>query len=553
MQKRDLWLFFTICVICLAVMFPRIRSAQFGLLDDGGLLLRGQQSLSEPGSVLYQFEAAGRFIPTATFLRGIVFAFAGFDAQRWYIASALFLIVTCIVIAYLVLRYGFSILQALLSVLLFVWSPASIETFYTLSKSEVPLVLLLSGALLLATFYPSLSNSFMRAVVTALCSALLLFSFGAKETAIVLPFVFLSWLVISRFYFKKTGQYRNLMQSDGILLVGSLIGCFLYWTFHSMLGMGNPSSYAGAYQLFNYEKILFNFKALLGWMVRDYAYLLPTLLAVFVVKPIRNAKNVIFALRWFLWMAAWSFILLPWNYLSYYLLPVSFGSALFSGVVVGEMLSFLLSNHSLNSKLDLTQDPSTTRVTNRNWLVLLCMISIVLLVPSLFNATAYASEQLIFDRANWEIVEQFRNLPPNSRLFLTIPPQEEYFYQIQLFMSQILNRSDVKIEQYQPSVPLPSGEDIYIASPFFFEQVLPRVRAINGPDVAAWEESVAGISEDCRLVYTTELKWTVIDIGLHRMLSFLGVGDMIGDSDRSMLTVTNIVYGWKLWKYSPSK
>lgn len=72
----DYLLYIVICIACVLVMLPRILSAQFGLLDDGVLLLVAQTSLKNLASNLYGYQAAGRFLPTALFLRGVGFSFA---------------------------------------------------------------------------------------------------------------------------------------------------------------------------------------------------------------------------------------------------------------------------------------------------------------------------------------------------------------------------------------------------------------------------------------------------------------------------------------------
>ena len=550
MHKRDLCLFFIICIICLLVMLPRILSAQFGFLDDGVLLLHAQKSLSDPTSILYEFQGAGRFLPTALLLRMLVFFFAGFEPQRWYIWSMCVLIIICIEMAFMARRYSLNRIQALLSVLFFVLSPTMIENFYTLSKSESPLLLLIASAMLLATAFSSSSNRFMKTLVVILCFLLLLLSFGAKETAIVLPFLFLSWAMLSWIYFKRTGKYQDFVQSDSMLLIGSLIGCVLYWIVRSLLGIGNLSSYSGGYQLFNLEKLLFNFKDLLGWLLRDYPYLLPISLAVLLLKPLRQTKTTFFALRWFSWMGAWSLILLPWNYLSYYLLPFSFGSGLFVGTILGQMLTPLLSEGGSHPEMDIEKNRPIAGTVPKNWLFLLCAISFLLLIPPTANATAYATEQLVFDRANWQLLEQVVKLPKDSQLLVNLPSQEEYFYEIKILVGEVLHRPDISIEAYQPPMALNHQPNIYLANPVFMNQILPRVRGLNGPDVIEWGRCVEDNKDSSRKIFSTRLQRRVLDIGLHRLLVFLHSSDMIGYSDRGIVVKTSIIYGWDLWKLS---
>src|SRR5215216_207374 len=553
MQRRDSWLFFIICVSCLLVMLPRILSAQFGLLDDAVLLLNAEQSITDLDSILHQFRAAGRFLPTTALLRGFVFSFSGFSPFRWYIWSTFELMAICLVLAYIARRHGFSILQALLSVLFFLASPTMIENFYTLSKSEIPMLLFISSAILLASSYRSAQNQFTKIMIMILCFILLLIAYGTKETLIVLPFIFLSWPAISWIYAKKAGEDQVSWQSDMILLVGSVIGGILYWVAQSMLGYSSQTTYAEGYQLFNAQKMLFNFLTLLGWLIRDYPYLLPLLISAFLLKPIREAGYLVFTVRWMIWMIAWLAILLPWYYLSYYFLPFLFGGALFSGAILGKMLELLRFKEVLSLTGDSKNSPYMPVTISRKWLWGCCITASLLVIPPAINANAYAKEQLTFDKANWQIVEQVRSLPANSQLFLNIPPEAEYFYEFQLYVSEIYGRPDIKIKACQPLISLPSGKDIYVASPIFLYQVLPRVRALNGPSIIEWRQSLNGLIEGSELIYSTRIRGPVLDIGFHRMLSFLKIGDMIGDSDRNMFVATTIDYGWDLWKYSSSE
>lgn len=553
MNQKDLLLFFGVCVISLLLMLPRILSAQFGLLDDGVLLLAARYSLVEPRYILYQFHASGRFLPTASFLRAFVFSSAGLDPQRWYIWSAIILTLTCLALAYIIRQFKFNRMQALFSVFLFVASPTLIENFYTLSKSETVLVLLMASAISLSMKYTSLSNRFAKLCIAILCSLSLLFSFGAKETAIVLPFVFLSWLLISWIYSRKTGEYKDFIRSDMLLLVASIIGCVLYWAIRSVLGISTTSYYSVEYQLFDINKILFNLKTLIGWILRDYPFLLPILLAMFFIKPLRNTKNTFFALRCLSWMGAWAFILLPWNYQAYYLLPFSFGGALLGGVMLGKLLGLLLLEDRSSSKAYFEKYPTLSKIANQLLPGGLAVASLLLIIPPVSNATAYATEQLIFDQANWQLVEQVVKLPRNSPLLVNLPAEHEYMFEIGLFVGPILNRSDISVEAYQPNLLSAYSQEIYIASPIFNNQVLPQVRALNSPDVIKSERSIRNLTDKSELIYSTRIKRQVVDIGLHRLLSNWGIGDLIGNSDRDMFVSTTIDYGWDLWKYPPSK
>jgi hypothetical protein len=174
-----------------------------------------------------------------------------------------------------------------------------------------------------------------------------------------------------------------------------------------------------------------------------------------------------------------------------------------------------------------------------------------LAIPSAINATAYATEQLTIDKANWQFVEQVSKLPPNSRLIINIPEEMEYFYEIQLFIGRILDRPDIQIKSYHVPVEQKPGQSIYIASPYFINQVLPSVRSIDSKSVEKFRQDLAPAVQDLDIIYSSRIEGPILDIGLHRLLFFLDTGDMMGYSARDIVESTTLVYGWDLWEYSP--
>jgi hypothetical protein len=461
MKKNDLWLIILICAACIIIMLPRLLSARFGLLDDGVLLSNSQLTLKDPGAIFTLYKGAGRFIPTALIYRGIIYYFSGLSALRWYLFSCLTLIATCLSLAFLCKKYGFGKLPILLSALFFLASPAFIENFYTLSKSEVPMLLFLSGALLSAASFKSSLNRRTKIMAVGFSFLLLLLCIGAKETMIVLPVLFLAWVGISRIFLGRAAEYKDWLHSDGILLIGSIIGCVIYWLFRNNLGIDEKTTYVAGYQLFDIDKLFFNFRSLLAWIARDYPYLLPISLAAVCLKSLRQEKIVFFTLRWAVWMGAMALILLPWNYLSYYLLPFSFGAAIFSGSILGKMLDLLRSHPILNSTGNPAAALPAQRVTHPRWLHILSLTAMLLFAPSAINAAAFATEQLTIDEGNWQLIQQVVKLGQNSRVIVNLPKSEEYSLEIRLFVNQILKRPDITIETYDPPIQPGNGKDIY--------------------------------------------------------------------------------------------
>jgi hypothetical protein len=256
-------------------------------------------------------------------------------------------------------------------------------------------------------------------------------------------------------------------------------------------------------------------------------------------------------LRWTVWMIAWAAILLPWGYLAYYFLPFQFGAALLSGIILDRMLLLLHSEHSSRSKVQPGESMRTTASTRTVWVRVYCIATIILAVPPVINASAYAAAQLTLDKANWQFVEQASKLPPNSRLLINIPAEMEYFYEIQLFVGRILDRPDISIESFQTPVLLNPDQATYIASPFFDNQVYPSVRSIVEMSVDESRNAMIPVIDNSQMIYSDRIARPIFDIGLHRILFFMDGSDMMGYSERDIFTITTLVYGWDLWEYSP--
>lgn len=553
-QKKDWLLISGIVIVVLIIMMPRILSAQFGLLDDGVLLLSAQYAQKDFYSIFYQFQGAGRFLPTATFLRLVTFSIAGFNPQIWYIVSTVILIIICIQLSYIVSKSDSGRSGQIFSLLFFLASPSLVENFYTLSKSEVPMLLFISTGIVLAINFSLSESTFGRIFSALACFFSLLFAFGAKETAIVLPILFLCWLLVSRILTKKSTETTNLLFNDALLLfLGSTLSGIIYWSVRSVI-IGNSSTglYADGYQILNIDKLLTNFVSLLGWIIRDFPYLVLSFAAVLLLPALRETKFLANILRWGLWMGAMGAVLLPWGYTSYYLLLFSFGSAIFNGMIIAKIYELLRHQFLKNT----TKQTSHSHQEPMNGVIsplIFFVASLLLFLPSGINAIAFASEQLILDRANWRLVESITKLPSKSRLYINLPEQVEYTFEIQLFVNKILNRPDISVLPYRPPIYHQPDESSYLANLVFQGQILPSVRALHGPTVTAWGLCLqdADLNPN-KTHFSTRISRPILDVGLHRLLSFLKVGDMVGQSDRGILTISMLSYGWDVWELAPN-
>lgn len=551
MQKKD-WVFVSlICFVSIIFMIPRLLSAQFGLLDDGVLLLNAKASLTDPSLLWSQFQMTGRFVPVASFLRALFFYIAGFSPLRWYLLSLLELLIIVLLI-YLIARANkASRLQILFSVLIFIASPSSIENFYTLGKSEIPLLIFISSAIVLSTRYSSSLKSLSKAINIIFTFIMLLLGFCAKETANILPFVFLLWVIISYFAYKKSGEDRENIKRNLILLICSLISCAVYWALRNWFGITNlfSGTYTEGYQVFNFNKIITNFSILIGWIIRDFPYLIPVVLSVLLIKPLRQSRILSLLLKWGVWCVAWAGVNLPWNYVSYYFLPFLFGTALISGFTFGKVIELLW----VELKTGINQTARIRWSNSKRFIFYGLLGSVIitslLIVPPVLNTYAYAAEQLTFDRANDRFIRRVIKLPQGSVLYIDLPEKVEYFSEIKLLVGQIYNRKDLIVKPYQPFITTDNNIKTYIASPIYLNQVLPRVRAMNGPDIATWRACIDKELFNSHTIFATRINIPIIDIGLHRILFHSTWNDLIGFSDRKIIENKEMTYGWDIVEF----
>jgi hypothetical protein len=299
--------------------------------------------------------------------------------------------------------------------------------------------------------------------------------------------------------------------------------------------------------LLNLEKLFLNFSSLLGWIVRDFPYLIPVLAAILFIKPLHQPKTLAIILKWGLWMTIWAGILIPWYLLAYYLLPFLFGAALLSGMVLGKLIYLAWPRLAMASKAG-----QLSQRSNQLGLSILAALILIFLLPPTINASAFATEQLSFDLANWRFINNMASLPTNSRLVINLPENIEYYYEIKLWIRELLKRDDLVIEGYQPPVQPSGQQNTYIATIVFANQILPSVRTYHAGLLSIWKTCLQNEADASHKVFSSKVIRPVFDIGLHRLLSFLKMGDLLG-VERPIFFYTKMTYGWEVTQLVPTK
>jgi hypothetical protein len=439
-------------------MIPRLLSAQFGLLDDGGML-RVSQDISA-GDLPFHDLGDGRFRPVYWLWWWCVYAIAGLRPIGFFLASALILVLNTSVLILLTRRLGGSLRQAWLTGVLFALSGPAIENHYTLSKAE-PLQLLLLLCILLVAVRPGVGKRSVVVTVFA-TGGLLLVAAAVKETALLMTPLAGGLLALSGWRNRREPR-SDSVRRHGALLIGIALGGVAYLALRqvfigqALVGFG----YAERYELFS-SRILSSASRWFAWVLHDFAYLLPLLIGGALLgrdglRAVRPRLAVVLV-----WLLAWMGFYLPWQFVAdYYLLPVAAGVAVLAASLVEALWSQRHTRRSL-------------RIGSTGMLAL----GLLLLPGALVNAATMARLQLAIDSANGEAVRYMAEAaPPGSRVQVNIQEPSEYLSEIASHLEVIHGRADLKVEVLSLEVGEPTEPAGVVADPFIRNQVLlsPRI------------------------------------------------------------------------------
>ena len=132
------------------VMFPRLASPQFGLLDDGLTLQTGREVIGRWSSTLHLIPETGRFFPAYWLVYSAIVGIVGVRPLAFFAVNVVLLAGLLAFLARLVRLGRGTRLQAAVAAVLFALCGPTIEAFYTLSKAE-PLQLTWIGISLLVS------------------------------------------------------------------------------------------------------------------------------------------------------------------------------------------------------------------------------------------------------------------------------------------------------------------------------------------------------------------------------------------------------------------
>ena len=522
--------------LAVLVMLPRLASARFGLLDDGLTLQTGREVIGRWSSVLDLIPETGRFFPAYWLAYSGVFALVGVRAAAFFALNVLLLAGLLALLARIVRASGGTSRQAALAAVLFALCAPAIEAFYTLSKAEPLQLTWICASLLTTAAAVRESWWWRRGVLIGLAVAALVLAYATKETTAILVPVSLAWAAIEWWAGRQPGWTR--FANTYVVVTGAAAAVFivLRWRYAALpLAEG---TYTRAYALEPGALAAAMFR-ISAWMVRDFAFLLP-LLAAAIVLVLRGGpdrrRQILYACAW---MGGWLAVYAPWPAtFAYYLLPFAFGAAILAGIVIGALW-----------ELGVSGAPVLTRRLARAAL----LVSGLLWLPAVINAATDARVQLAVDWANADLVDFLGGVPSGSRVVVNTTRANEYLYELPLHLAEIKRRPDLVVQHVgAPVAGGPSRADVFVATATMANQPGPTVRiALDEAGVTGDNARLAAIlGEGSELVYTTEQRVRLLEVGIHRLLCPVAVRPFIDTtycpSHRGLVDVRTFSYGWRV-------
>src|SRR5262245_43315126 len=447
--------------LAVLVMLPRLASPQFGLLDDGLTLRIGHETVGRWSSVLALIPETGRFFPAYWLVYSAVVGVVDVRPLAFFAFNVLVLAGLLIVLARLVRLGGGTRVETAVALLLFATCGPAIEAFYTLSKAE-PLQLLWIGVSLLGVAASAREpGAWRRAACIALAVVASLLAYATKETSVVLVAIAIAWAVIEWTLPRRRPDRARFAMTYAAVTVAAAAAFFtLRWRYASLSLADGTYTRAYRFEAETLGPALFRIAA---WLARDFAFLVPLLVAAAVALRYARPESRRAALYACVWMLGWLAVYAPWPAtFEYYLLPFAFGAALFAGLVAGSLVAACRNRAAVMRR----------RVA---WSALAA--SALLWAPAVVNAATDGRVQLAVDRANADLVEFLGGLPAASRIVVNTLHRNEYLYELPLHLAEIVRRPDLVVQHvgvFTAGDRVPGG--VFVVTPRMANQPGPTVR-----------------------------------------------------------------------------
>lgn len=433
--KRAPWAAYLPVVLSVCILVPRLLSPQFGLLDDGYTLSVVQQVAAGDLGMLWE-RGAARSRPVYWLYFTMLYKIAGPSPFWFFVGNAVLFAATAAGLIYLVRSHGATARRSLITGLLFILAGPVVESYMTLSKPEPLQIALITGSIVSILSSRRRKGAGLRVGGVVAGAFLLLLADLTKETSLALIPISVVWLLGAWRQRRVRPGSSDMSRAASLLLAAASAGIAFLLLRYRFSTIGLPEgAYAGNY-LFEAERLVASAVRWSGWLIRDFAYLGPIVLAAaFLPQVRRTALSDPGVLASVVWMAGWVAVYLPWVFtVEYYLLPFALGAAVVGGFLTDHILLSL----------------SSSRGLGRSAAAVGLGFAAFLLVFSVGNNASNARQQMMIDRANEEALRLISTtLPGSSMLLVNLQSPGEYVEEIRLHLIHIWNRPDVRVDYVQ--------------------------------------------------------------------------------------------------------
>jgi hypothetical protein len=421
-------------LVCVAIMLPRLLSPQFGLLDDGSTLFNAYQVQHHewnPGGEAVK----GRFRPAYWLYYALIYLVFNTNPLPFFVGHLIiFAATTAGLIIFIQLKYGSS-LQAWVSGLLYATAGPCIENYYTLSKGEPLQMLAIVLSLLLLLVTIQASRGWQKVLAFSGMVAMLFLANISKETSLMMIPISLGWLAAALVY-RKIHLASPDLHPRGVYLGATVAAGAVYFFLRSQYV--HVSLLGGTYT----SRFDFTLRGLLssglhwsGWILRDFAYLIPLLLFLAVsVLITRKRAELAHMVDFSIWLVGWIGVFLSWYYIvEYYLLGFAMGCAVIGGLLVKAIY----------------RDFSSLSKAGRNFSRACVALFLLLFLITIPNNISNAQLQLAEDAANTEMVEYLaKETPENGTVLVNLPESDQYIKEINYQLIYLEGRQDIRVDAF---------------------------------------------------------------------------------------------------------
>ncbi len=526
-------------LVCVALMLPRLRSAQFGLFDDGRSVVTARQITQGVWDMSID-DQEGRSRPMYWLSFTLIYWIFGSRPVWFFLGNTLVLVGTTAGLMGLVRCGGGSKTQAWVSGLLFALSGPVIESYYTLSKPEAGQLAWMVVSLLCIAAFGRMRQKWQKlGVVTASATAVMLASL-TKETGLLLLPISLAWLAVGWLRGRHSGDGWGLA-NRGAYAAAALAGSLGFLAYRLVFVSPNlfGGTYASGYAL-DLGQIAASALRWMIWLGRDFVFIVPLLIVTFfgaLAKPGRIRNPL--ALDALVWMTAWICVYLPWTFaVEYYLLPFAAGFAVWAGWLIIEAAGLLAA------------------AGNRRRITLAAGLGLsgVLFLGTLATNVSTARIQLAVDAANDRVLRQLaESAPPFSTVLVNIQQTNEWVYETRIYLNAILDRPDISVDAFKFQGINPgegdNPEKIYVIAPEIANQPLLTVRlGVVEATQNQWNKTLEDyLTSDWQVSAVPAEQFRLVMVDLPRLLCPLIRRGEYCTATAPVIDLRPFSFGWKLY------